>query len=53
MSWGVRPGHILGHSVGEYVAACIADVFTLEEGLKLIAERSRLMGSITDEGIMP
>jgi microcystin synthetase protein McyE len=45
-SWGIRPWAVLGHSVGEYVAACVSGVFEMEEGLKLIAERGwkRSMG---------
>jgi myxalamid-type polyketide synthase MxaB len=42
-SWGVQPTFVLGHSVGEYAAACAAGVFTLEDGLGLICERARLM----------
>ncbi len=42
-SWGIEPAVVLGHSAGEYTAACVAGIFSLEDGLKLIAERGRLM----------
>lgn len=41
--WGVHPQAMIGHSIGEYVAACLAGVFTLDEALQLIAKRARLM----------
>jgi len=51
-SWGVTPACVMGHSVGEYVAACVAGVFTFEDGLKLITERARLMGAMPPGGTM-
>jgi amino acid adenylation domain-containing protein len=51
-SWDIEPHAVLGHSVGEYVAACFAGVFTLEDGLRLIAERARLMGALPKNGTM-
>ena len=51
-SWGIKPDAVMGHSVGEYVAATIAGVFSLEDGLKLIATRAKLMQALRSEGEM-
>ncbi|HEX7334455.1 MAG TPA: SDR family NAD(P)-dependent oxidoreductase, partial [Pyrinomonadaceae bacterium] len=43
MSWGLNPSAMIGHSLGEYVAACLAGVFSLEEALALVLHRARLL----------
>ena len=51
-SWGIEPDVVLGHSVGQYAAACVAGVFSIDDGARLMAQRGRLFGSLPEGGRM-
>jgi acyl transferase domain-containing protein/acyl carrier protein len=52
MNWGIKPAAMIGHSIGEYVAACLSGVFSLEDALHLVASRGQLMQQMPPGAMM-
>lgn len=48
MHWGISAKHMIGHSLGEYTAACLSGVFSFEAALKIIVKRAQLMGKVKE-----
>jgi acyl transferase domain-containing protein/SAM-dependent methyltransferase len=51
-AWGIEPAAVVGHSFGEYVAACVAGVMSLDDALRAVVERTKLVHELAPEGAM-
>jgi len=51
-SWGIEPAVVMGHGMGEYVAAHVAEAMSLKDALKLVAERGRMFETLTNDEAM-
>jgi amino acid adenylation domain-containing protein len=52
ISWGIKPSMLIGHSIGEYLAACLAGVFGLEDALRLVVKRAQIINALPTGGMV-
>jgi acyl transferase domain-containing protein len=52
MKWGIQPAAMIGYSMGEYIAACLSGVFSLEDALKVVTARGQLMQTTAEAAML-